>query len=146
MFCFLFLLLSNFCLIVIFRESHKAPVTVLHHRPNHFESSNHRQSNSHQFFGMPPPFFQGSRSRLGGDRYRYGSSPGASRGDRKMGKNKALVRKHVSEDSSRRRNTDMPMLDLHNHAIPMMTLNYTNKKKSSMNLDDKRNDIKNYNR
>ena len=127
-----------------FRESHKAPLTVLHHRPNHFENLSHRQSSTH-YYGMPPPFFHNSRSRVGGDRHRFGNSPGASRADRKLGKHKGLTRKHLSEEGCRRRNVEMPMMDLHNHAIPMLSLTYSNKKKSS-NSDEKRNDIRSFGR
>ena len=140
----------------IYRDSSKTPVAVLHHRPNQFEvPSNpaHRQSGSHSnhYYGMPPPFSHGYTPdrRYGprqGDRSRYGSSPSASRGDRKVGKNKSVSRKHTSDESQKRSvECDMPMLDLHNHAIPMLSLTYRNKDKSQNSDPNERNGTKRYN-
>ena len=89
---------------------------------------------------MPPPFNHHRYGSKGlGDRYRYGGSPAVSRGDRKTPKGRNNFRRMVSNDNARRGYPDAgtPMVDLDNHAIPMLSLNYSNKKRGNLGEKEK---------
>nr|XP_018669979.1 uncharacterized protein LOC100176298 isoform X2 [Ciona intestinalis] len=113
--------------------SNKAPVTVLHHRPNSYSPHRSNPSHTHHYYGMPPPSSSRHSPDGRGARTPRREVPfsAPARFDRKTN---TPIKKTPDHQRSRLHGRSdargTKMLDLQNHAIPMMSLTYSNKKAS----------------
>ncbi|XP_076819105.1 uncharacterized protein LOC143464932 isoform X2 [Clavelina lepadiformis] len=115
----------------------KSPLTVLHHHPNQYNNCNGPQS-SRRYYPMPPPQSHGHGMddrgyKTAGDSNKRFSVGAGMRQDRKNRLHRPISRKPPSFSDKRAiENADAAqknhkMLDLQNHAIPMMSLTYSKK-------------------